>query len=221
MSLGIVLSGIRFAQTGDPPVGSPSSEVCAKTGSEPDDDPEVVGILDALRDKDPSVRFDAIMRVKEVGPRAKAAVPQLIELWGSKEDDTEQIEKALADIGPAAIPWLEAIQDKDARRRKAAASALALYGSEAKPAVPALVMALQDHKSGVRARAAYALASIGQDAREATPALIRALNDDEGAVRSGSASEERRLLHSCRRRRDPGTNRRRSEGSCACPVRVA
>src|SRR5205807_6062275 len=65
--------------------------------------------------------------------------------------------------------------DSDVRR--AAAKELGELGSEAKPAVPALIKALNDRDLFVRRFAAEALGNIGPDARLAIPKLVKATSD--------------------------------------------
>ena len=84
-----------------------------------------------------------------------------------------------AKIVPALIASL---QEKDARVRGAAATALGLMGPRAAQAVPALTAALKDPVPGVRLWSAGALGRIGPAAKPAVGALIEGLNDKEFRV---------------------------------------
>ena len=80
------------------------------------------------------------------GPRAKDAVPRLIELLG----------------------------DRYPRRREEAAVALGAIGPKAKAALPLLMEHLnEDEEVFVRARCVRALLQIGASPRDVIPALIR------------------------------------------------
>jgi HEAT repeat protein len=87
----------------------------------------------------------------EIGPAAREAVPQLIDLVRSSKDREGFLNvnaaEALGKIGPAAasaIPVLiAALQSDDVRLATKAAEALGSIGAEAKAAIPALIEAMK------------------------------------------------------------------------------
>jgi len=75
------------------------------------------------------------------------------------------------------------LDDSNPTVRVQGAHGLSLHGSEARPAVPALVKALQSPDALLRSQAALALGAIEPAAADAVPALITALDDPEWSVR--------------------------------------
>ncbi len=76
-----------------------------------------------------------------------------------------------------------ALADKNPLLRRRAATALGLYGPEAKAAIPELIAALADREGDVRDRVIQTLIRVGPDA---LPALLKALHHDAPLVRSGT-----------------------------------
>jgi len=75
------------------------------------------------------------------------------------------------------------INDKDVIVQELCCHALAEMGSEAQPALPALVQHLQHGNKGQRIAACRTIAKIGVKADMAKPALIQALEDTNAHVR--------------------------------------
>ncbi len=96
-----------------------------------------------LKDKLPSTRRDAVVKIRQMGPAAKSAVP------------------ALAQV----------LSDPDAGVRVVAAMALGDLGENARSAVPALLVATQDREPFIRKAAQDALKNI--DPQEAARAGIK------------------------------------------------
>lgn len=104
------------------------------------------------------IHFKAAALLANLGPKAKAAIPDLVTLL--KE------------------------QDPSPSARLFAAEALGNIGNDAKVCVADLVTCLKkDPSDGVRAKAAEALGRIGQPAGPAVPALIEALKSRHGSTR--------------------------------------
>ena len=78
--------------------------------------------------------------IGKIGPKAKAAVPTLIDLLGVPDPDVHgRAAHALARIGPDALPSLiAALSDPAPAKRKAATWALGEMGSRASAAIPEL-----------------------------------------------------------------------------------
>lgn len=104
-------------------------------------EPVVAPMIEAL--KDDRTDYWACIVLSEIGPAAKAAVPQLIK---TLDDDEPEV-------------------------RMEVAMTLAAIGDAAEPAVPRLTEELKDKESGVRLAAIYALGTLGPKAASATKAL--------------------------------------------------
>ncbi|MDB6067956.1 MAG: repeat-containing protein [Pedosphaera sp.] len=70
-------------------------------------------------------------------------------------------------------------RDRIHEHRRLGAEGLAALGSDAKPAVPALIALLKDENEGVRGLTLYTLGCLGPNARDALPILIAQLDDPE------------------------------------------
>ena len=123
--------------------------------------PELVRVI--RDEKDPRVRWFTAAAIAKLGPKAKDAVPALIDALRSKD---------VATGGPVVV-GMGSITEEDGPVRLAAAVALGKIGREARFAVPALLKALDDPDSRVRAEAAASLGAIGPDAAAAIPELAR------------------------------------------------
>jgi len=165
-----------------------------------------------LQSPDEGVRFGAARGLWLKGPKAKEAIPDLI---NALEDQTAKVRgyaaRALAKMGPdakGAVPVLtELLGDqaeysiatwvdtggfgRPAKRqmyvRANAAEALGSIGPDAQTAIPTLLELLQDSQADVRKAAADALGNLGPASKEAVPALTALLSDKESAVRGPAA----------------------------------
>lgn len=140
--------------------------------------------LKALKHPDASVRYQAAILLANLGPTAKFAVADLRETLKDANGYVRvkaaealwKIEKTPATVLLPVL--LEALKDKDAQLRAAAAPVIGMLGSKAKTAVPALIQALKDKDERVRGEAVSALGEIGPPAKEAAPALLSLVQDD-------------------------------------------
>lgn len=114
-----------------------------------DADPAIAvpAILYAREDLDPEVSCEAIESLGRIGPRAEKAIPMLVATM-KRNDRPEgycrRAAVALAQIGrPVSTVLLDALSDKTWKFRYRAADGLASLGSEAAPALPALLAVLQ------------------------------------------------------------------------------
>jgi HEAT repeat protein len=129
-------------------------------------------------------RERAIAAIGILGPKAEAAIPDLVRLMNSSHYDAS-VSQALARMGPAGVPPLaEFARDKKGQPRLHAIIALGSMGPVAKQAVPILRDVLDDPDPFTRHYAAEALGRIGADV--AIPDLVRLLQDSEEHVRSKS-----------------------------------
>ncbi len=125
-----------------------------------------------LTDKDPENKLLAVEALGHMGPAAEEAVPDLVRvLSGANEDLHSHAAKALAEIGPGAVPLLiKALNHHESAVRLGAADALGHMGPRAKEAIPALAAMLSDPDRAISEHAASALGRIGP---AAVPELIR------------------------------------------------
>lgn len=153
----------------------------------------VPGLIVALQH--PEIKYWAILVLGDLGPKAKAAVPQLTALL---KDESIQVRReaamALGAIGKDAAPAVPAIigklNDKEMAVRFAAAYALGILGPDAKAAVPALTTALQGDNEFLRVQAAWALAKINDKdpaaMDKAVEVLTKGVTSDDHRVRIAS-----------------------------------
>jgi HEAT repeat protein len=184
--------------------GSPG-EALSRIG--PDAVPLLVKSMQRRRRR--SVQFGAADVLEELGPRAEAAVPELIEMLDAK-DSTIRLKAVfvLKEIGPnaaAAVPALAAMR-KDEQIGALARDALTHFGKsavptlvadlpetigllgsmgpEAKGAIPALEALLdKKHEDSIRFTAAEAMAAIGGDTDVILPVMREMLESGRPEVR--------------------------------------
>lgn len=156
-----------------------------RAAAKPDSDTGriVQGLLQTLRDKEPSVRWNAAEALAGVGPRAVSAKPELL---AALEDANDLVRLraaiALGKIDPkapeAAVRVLIATLEKEGLLASDAAMALGALGPRAAAAVPTLIKALRSSDKDVRRWAADALGKLGPAATPAVPGLIEVLRKD-------------------------------------------
>jgi hypothetical protein len=149
--------------------------------------------IKALKDDDPDVRVEACQALSRRGAEGAEAVPALaaVMLEDSSSEVRGEASRALTMMVPASravVPALaQALQDSDPWVRMYAVLTLLRLRSEARPAVPALLIALKDKRNDtnlrvfrITIREVVALtlgwASAGTD--EAVPALMAALTSN-------------------------------------------
>jgi HEAT repeat protein len=141
----------------------------------PDDPAVVAGIIAAMKDANyPDGRYAAVLAISTLGARAKAAVPDLVEVVRSADANNnlrEAATGALGAMGPSAkdaVPPLVAVL-KDARQpesvRCGVARNLGRFGAEAKPALAVFTDLLREEKLGAELAAALVngLGALGKD----------------------------------------------------------
>src|SRR5207247_2612770 len=129
--------------------------------------------------------------LKKMGPKAKAAIPDLLEACKSKDAEVRRV--AILAAGSVdrkdktvIATALALLTDADENVRIHAAARLTEMPLEA-GSVPALIEALKDLNSTVRDHAALCLGNLGPEAVAAIPALRQLVNDPEGR-RSGAVA---------------------------------
>jgi HEAT repeat protein len=142
----------------------------------------VPALVNALRDKDPKVRQEAIRAVGQLGTAARAAIPAVIELLNA-DDGYERVlaAEALAYLearSPAAISALVKIMaERDLGLGGQAIAALGRIGPSAEAAVPALTEAVRSTDPAFRIEAALALAQVKPDPQAILPVLVEVFQD--------------------------------------------
>ena len=145
--------------------------------------------LKQLHDKDPDSRKRAAYAMRDLGPKAKEAVPTLLKML--KEDSSVEPRQwaayALATVAPKdpVVPraLIEAMQNDAAEKVRSSAS-YALSNMEPKPTlvIPELKQLLRNKSADVRKNAVEALAAI-QEPKALTSFLISSLGDKDAGVR--------------------------------------
>jgi HEAT repeat protein len=130
-------------------LGWSAANALAKIGA--DDPAAITALVARLESKKSDVVFNAVSRLGEIGPAARAAVPHLVALYQHQSSHWQfrmHILETLAGIGPGATearPLLEKVLgDREIRLRYAAALALGMLGPTGKAAVPVLIEAMHD-----------------------------------------------------------------------------
>jgi HEAT repeat protein len=127
---------------------------------------------------------DALRAVRELGPRARPAVPLLLQAAGRGDCGVQTAAQALAAIGPTAtLDLVQGLRDANALARAAAVKALGYLRPRQAAAVKPLRGALSDKSDLVRLEAARALWYLKQPAAELVPTLCAILvGEDDGAA---------------------------------------
>jgi HEAT repeat protein/pectate lyase len=138
---------------------------------------------------DVNCQFGAAWALSQVGPTAKAAVPDLVAALGSVDGRVYgQAAETLRGLGENAVPGLRnGLASSDPHVRLQAALTLRRIGPPARPACPDLVRCAADKNPAVRLGAARALGRIGTGSADAVTALTRRLTDDAWQVRWAAA----------------------------------
>lgn len=156
-------------------------------------------LIEGMQDKgtDRIDRKACVQVLGEIGAKAEAAVPALIELLrGIEKSRRTEISaelsfdacEALGRIGAPAVPALmKQLRDQDVDIRKHAVWALWRMGPQAKAAVAVLAEVSRDDNNDLRAFAVAALGKIGPAAGGAVPALIERLQDSDAKMRKSAA----------------------------------
>lgn len=127
-----------------------------------------------LRNRDSTVRFNAVDILRGCAGDAESAIPALCELLAREKVATVRAQCAWAlqeicervdaeSAGQAVAPLARALRDRDAEVRALAANALRAIGQPARTARPDLLAALNDPDSEVREAVEAALQALGPE----------------------------------------------------------
>jgi HEAT repeat protein len=142
-------------------------------------------LIDQLRDKDPSVRGQAVRELNKLGPESKGAVPVLIRAFTQPDAEIRQTAaNLLGKIGKAAVPELiRALKSPEQVVRRQAVIALAKIGPDAGEALPAVAAALADRDKEIRTFAVAAVVKLDPEGKTSFDLLRKSACDPEKEVR--------------------------------------
>lgn len=134
-------------------------------------------------------KSQAIKALADYGQEAKNAIPVLIKLLSSQDEQTRSSAwHTLVKIGSeAVIPLKDLLKDERVEIRRESVSALEQIAADSlAAAIPQLVLALEDPdpEGDVRWYATIAIGKIGLPAKESIPSLIKRLRDEKSGIRA-------------------------------------
>ena len=160
----------------------------------------LAALIELVKHPEAPTRNYAVIALERLGPKAKKAVPALIESLKGPDIVLRRCSAAaLARAGEpevrAALPaLLEAMTDDDWWVRTRAAEALSFFGASARPAVPEMVRLLHGLNPEMRRLTATTLGELRTNAAVAAPALLAAADDEEKMVRDAARLSLPRLM---------------------------
>jgi HEAT repeat protein len=153
--------------------GSPTMPGPIATAVGSFDEAAVPLLLKALESEKRNLRIASAKALVAMGPRARGAIPALLEKLGDSSPETVDVRRALGKIGADALPFLRRIAvtpEEPALKRIGAMAAIGEMGPAAAAAVPDLITLLRHPE--LQMSAAEALGRIGAAAGEAVPDLL-------------------------------------------------
>ncbi|HEX4142021.1 MAG TPA: HEAT repeat domain-containing protein [Pirellulales bacterium] len=184
----VALGWSASGQTADAPTKSQAAKAPPAAATDNSVPPRSVDeLVKAAMTGSVSSREDAIDDLTDLGPKAKAAVPQLTELLKAKEPGVRwRSARALGAIGPGAADataaLAAALDDPDHHVRSHAAYALGTIGPASQKYVKALVARITDEDPHVRRAAIRAIDRLHPDSDEVVPAVAAALSAADPSV---------------------------------------
>ncbi len=162
---------------------------------------DVEALIRSLNADEAKVRFEAARSLRDLGPKARPAIGELVTaLADSGAPETPDIQylgprvrdmasDALVRIGAPAVPALtKAVSSKDETVRAAAAATLGKLGPAAMSSVSALEGGMNDPQEPVRLAAVRALARLGIDPNRVVPLLAKASRTERGSLIASAAA---------------------------------
>jgi CRP-like cAMP-binding protein len=160
---------------------------------------EIAGTIPELNNDDSSKRVDAVIRLGNLGEKARSAVPLLRERMG---DNVKIIRKNAARSIIRILPpgesfklLSDALTEKSQEIRSSAVAGLGeLNIADRRLIVDLIIKTLKDQSPVVRSSAARSIGTFGVDAEHAAPALIKLLFDSDSSVRILSVNSLERII---------------------------
>ena len=151
---------------------------------------QVLALAKALKDPHAGTRAAAAEALKNLGEKAKLAIPQLTDVALDKKADRfprlyamQMISKWGGGDTVKALAGILEDKDNSASIRQGALEGLGRMGTKAESAVLVLAAQLKEKEVELRRAAGLALTKIGGKVREAWPAVKEAYADTDNAVR--------------------------------------
>ncbi len=152
---------------------------------------QVALLTQLVRDNTDLVRVHAINRLGHAGPRARSAIPVLLDVLEKDAWNNCRMHAAttLSYIAPKDPKVIAGLVHSAEQGNWAAIVALRRAGPAARPAVPLLIRTLnrEIRESAAPVEAAKLLGEIGPSAAEAIPVLLKCMTDDDSRVASACA----------------------------------
>lgn len=136
-------------------------QVASQDGPE-DLDQAVAALCEALQSDDPNTKRTAADTLALLGPKAKAALPTLLEQFGHEFPWVRvSCQAAVGAMGKEAVPALiDTMKNNEGGPRVRAVFVLGGIGADAKPAIPAILEIMQKESPAMQARIAGVLTQI-------------------------------------------------------------
>ena len=166
------------------------------------DDPDIVlaPLMEVCGNMDLGSSY-SFMAIGQMGAKAKAAVPFLMDLLGNENDEIRSAAiSALGGIGPdaeEAVPaLLEILRNKEGEKSyQAAVYALGKIGDTSDDVISALAQILRNGDEFLMDPAIEALGALGPGAKDAVPELVKALGSKQWSIRARAAKSIGLIKH--------------------------
>ncbi|MBC8353533.1 MAG: alpha/beta hydrolase [Planctomycetes bacterium] len=153
-------------------------------------EPVIPVLLQTLRSSSDETSFLAANTLREMGPDAAVALPDLIDMLKDEDSSDTVLEQTIwvltrirSSAGPAADDLVRILNDdgRDESVRRIAAEALGSIGADAKHAIPDLIANLKDADVApfLRIECSSTLARLDPNSEKVTQALVVAFNEME------------------------------------------
>lgn len=148
-------------------------------------DPHIPKVIEALKNDDCGYHGAVAELLGTFGPKAKAAVPEIVKRMNQGWSSTEY-GKAIGLIGEAA-PLIEALKSNKSSQRRAGAHGIGYLNPTPEAAVDALIGMSNDSDKWVRQETATALGNVRPTTKKAVLALGKLLKDSEPNTQQAAA----------------------------------
>ena len=150
-------------------------------------DESVVPLLvEAIKDKNQSVVYNALYSIQRLGARASKATPALAELLESKDANARNIAmSALMNIGGDGPELVTKVykSTKNSQAKGEMLRTMVFNGGRREKALPLIEEAMQDKDQPLRMAAVQCLQNLAHQSQPAYDALVKAMNDEDKDVR--------------------------------------